>query len=386
VSYDAIIVGGGPAGASAAILLARAGWSVAVVEKAQFPRPKVCGEFVSATNALLLQELGVGGTFAEAAGPEVRRLAVFAGDAAIEAPMPKAAGGWGRALGRDRLDALLLDAAVAAGARVFMPWRAVALERHGDSFRCRIAAKGREQVLRGRIVVAAHGSWERVGLPTEPEAEPHRPSDLLAFKAHFEGSDLALDLMPLLAFPGGYGGMVTCDGGRVSLSCCIRRDTLAAMRRSGSGRAADAVFSHILASCRGVREALGRARPVDAWLAVGPIRPGIRRRFADGVFLVGNAAGEAHPIVAEGISMAMQSAWMLAGRLAAGEPIGRAGPAYSVDWRRAFATRIRAAAVFAQLAMRAEAAAVIQPILERFPAVLTLGASLGGKTRMPTAA
>ena len=115
--------------------------------------------------------------------------------------------------------------------------------------------------------------------------------------------------MPLLAFPGGYGGMVHSDGGRVSLSCCIRRDALERCReRSGNRRAGDAVLHHIQSSCAGVRHALQRATLDQAWLAAGPIRPGIRDRYADGIFRIGNCAGEAHPIVAEGISMAMQSA------------------------------------------------------------------------------
>ncbi len=47
-AYDALVIGGGPAGAVSALLLARAGWNVAVVEKERFPRGKVCGEFISA--------------------------------------------------------------------------------------------------------------------------------------------------------------------------------------------------------------------------------------------------------------------------------------------------------------------------------------------------
>ena len=71
--FDAIIIGGGPAGSSAAILLARAGWSVALVEKQIFPRRKVCGECIAASNLPLLEALGIGVAFEAAAGPELRR-------------------------------------------------------------------------------------------------------------------------------------------------------------------------------------------------------------------------------------------------------------------------------------------------------------------------
>ena len=64
-SFDAIVIGGGPAGSTAALLLARAGWSVALVERMAFPRRKVCGEFLSATNLPLLAELGVAAAFTE---------------------------------------------------------------------------------------------------------------------------------------------------------------------------------------------------------------------------------------------------------------------------------------------------------------------------------
>ena len=74
--YDALVIGGGPAGSTTAILLARAGWSVLLVERQEFPRPKVCGEFLSATNLSLLDRLGVGAAFRRLAGPPVRRASV----------------------------------------------------------------------------------------------------------------------------------------------------------------------------------------------------------------------------------------------------------------------------------------------------------------------
>jgi flavin-dependent dehydrogenase len=227
-----------------------------------------------------------------------------------------------------------------------------------------------------------------------PHLAAHRPSDLLAFKVHFRDCDLPADLMPLLVFPGGYGGMVHSDAGRVSLSCCIRRDALLRAReRYGERHAATAVRRHIEASCRGVRDALSHATVDQPWLSAGPIRPGLRRRYADGVFHVGNAAGEAHPIVAEGISMALQSGGLLARHLIAhqdevlaGQGLRVVASEYDASWRAGFVPRIRAASAFAHLAMRPAAAGALLPLFKLFPRILTLGARWSGKATEVVAA
>jgi len=69
IRFDVAIVGAGPAGAAAAILLARAGWSVALVERQAFPRRKVCGECVAASNLALLDALGIGAEVEAAPAP-----------------------------------------------------------------------------------------------------------------------------------------------------------------------------------------------------------------------------------------------------------------------------------------------------------------------------
>jgi flavin-dependent dehydrogenase len=391
--HDALVIGAGPAGATAALMLARAGWRVAVVEKAAFPRRKVCGEFISATSLPLLHELGVAESYLTQAGPEVRRVGFFAQDVALAAPMPSISGtrGWGRALGREHLDLMLLDAAVAAGARLWQPWAVTELQPSAAGHVAVVAARNGGAEIEARLVIAAPGSWERNAWAL-PATKAHKRSDLLAFKAHFTDADLPTDLMPLLVFPGGYGGMVHSDGGRVTLSCCIRRDALARCR-DRAPQAGHAVLRHIQESCTGVREALRQAQRVGSFLSAGPIRPGIRRRYADRIFFAGNTAGEAHPIVAEGISMAMQSAWLLCRRLiedqdalAAGYAPTDLGDAYAAEWRSSFATRVRAAALFAQAATRPRIGRPLLPLIRRFPEILTLGACLSGKVRGVVAA
>lgn len=386
--FDALIIGGGPAGATTALLLAKAGWSVAIVEKKMFPRKKVCGEFISATSFPLLQKLGIDDMYYTHAGPDVSRVGLFAAETVLSSAMPPANNSfkhWGRALGREHFDTALLDMSVRAGATLWQPWIFKSIQRHDAMFTATITSHNTMNQISARVVIMANGSWER-GYE-ELNSKPHKSSDMLAFKAHFRDTELAPELMPLLAFPGGYGGLVHSDDGRVTLSCCIRRDMLQKVRQQYVGsQAGDAVFDHISSSCLGVRQVLSRAKREGNWLAVGPIRPGIRKRYADGMFFVGNIAGEAHPVVAEGISMAMQSAWLLSQLLIERQSeinssLDTTGQSYTKQWDHSFSHRIYAASLFAQIAMRPRMVASLLPLLRWFPGILTLGATLSGKVK-----
>ena len=394
--YDAIVVGGGPSGATAAALLAQMGWRIALIEKTPFPRRKVCGEFISATTWPLLRQLGIAGSLLEIAGPVVRRVGVYAGDAMVSAelsaPTERADEG-GQALGREHLDTLLLQRAAELGADIWQPWTLSGMAANGGRYDCTIVEKGSGQTrdLRSRLIIAAHGSWESGAMPTQPLRYPPRASDLFGFKAHFTNSALPTDLMPLIAFPGGYGGMVHTDGRRVSLSCCIRRDQLARCRqRLPHAKAGPAVLAHIEASCKGVAVALSAATLDGEWLSAGPLRTGIRTFGKDGIFAVGNAAAEAHPIVAEGISMAIQSACLLCEQLIARQDTQRYTAfssdvlesiryEYAATWRRNFSRRLHMAALFAHLFMRPICTRIAAGMLERVPQLLTRGARWSGK-------
>lgn len=393
-THDAIIIGAGPAGATAAILLARAGWTVALIEKQEFPRRKVCGECIAAPNLALLEQLGLSSTVNLHAGADLRQVALMCGDRTILAELPTVSGGrfaWGRAIGREHLDALLLEKAAQAGANVLQPWAVKSVSSSLGNYDCEIApasGPGRVKLLSSPLIIAACGSWERQPFLQQP-MPVHKPGDLFAFKANFQNAQLPQGVLPVLAFEGGYGGMVRCGDGLMTLACCIRRDTLKACRKRFAGHtAAESLEAYLRASCAGVEQALHSAARVDAWLSVGPLQPGIRLDSAEHeFFLLGNAAAEAHPIIGEGISMAMQSAWLLCGKLVARgrsqspESLRQLRQAYVRDWHKHFAGRLRLAAAFAHVAIRPRLGAAVLPLLQRWPGLLTHGALLSGKAR-----
>ncbi len=393
--YDVIIMGAGPAGSTAAILLARAGWSVALVEKQAFPRRKVCGECIAASNLPLLDAVGLGARFEACAGPELRRVAFMQGKDTIVADLPAfdhVKYAWGRALGRETLDSLLLAQAQAAGAAILQPWSVRSIGGSAGDFSCVVRAVDSHQtaILRAPLFISAQGSWEISPWTRMDHSRKLQSSDLLAFKANFSGAALDAGLLPVISFRGGYGGMVIADQGLLTIACCIRADRLESVRRAAPGSSAGgAVVDMLKRECAGVAVVLQDARREEAWLAAGPLHPGIHFNSNDAVFRIGNAAGEAHPIIGEGMSMAMQSAWILCAHLVrAGAPRGQRLSAatqrqiralYTAEWRHAFTHRLRLAAVFAHVAMYPSVFSTPLSLMRHFAPLLNYAAKLSGK-------
>ena len=185
--------------------------------------------------------------------------------------------------------------------------------------------------------------------------------------------------------------MVVADAGTLTLACCVRADRLEQLRKAFPGHSAGEVVEAMLRrEIPAVDEALGTAVRDQPWIASGPLHPGVHLREDDTVFRIGNAAAEAHPIIGEGMSMALQSAFLLCSALmtakhgtaipdaTAQRAIGRR---YTATWQRHFAARRRLAAVFAHAAMRPVLSLPLFFLCRLWPGLLTLGARWGGKVR-----
>src|SRR4051794_12506993 len=112
---DVIVIGGGPAGSAAAIQLAGKGLRVRLYEKKQFPRPKLCGGFLSPESLADLEQLGVMPQVLAAGAQPVSRTVISAPSGAVAvAPLPAPA----LAISRERLDAILLEQAARSGVEI----------------------------------------------------------------------------------------------------------------------------------------------------------------------------------------------------------------------------------------------------------------------------
>jgi flavin-dependent dehydrogenase len=320
--YDAVIVGGGPAGTSAAIYLAMHGARVLLAEQKKFPRAKLCGEFISPECLEHFERLGVVDRMMEAGGTELSET-VFYSRSGRNVSVPSAWFGEGKAgalgLSRAEMDERLLVRAREIGVEVLEETQAVGLlmderrrvrgvrlKRGGQSFEVNsliaIDATGRTRALARRIE-KAEDAKHRSGKRSAP---------LVAFKAHLANVGGAFDSCEIFFYRGGYGGLNRVEGGLSNL-CFIAR----ARDVRACGGDAGRVMREVVMKNRRAAETLARAQVRSEWLAVALEGFGRRQIVpAAGMLAVGDAASFIDPFTGSGMLMALESGELAAQTIA----------------------------------------------------------------------
>ena len=309
--YDALIVGGGPAGTSAAIHLAASGARVLLAEQKKFPRAKLCGEFISPECLSHFERLGVAERMTSAGGAWLSETVFYSRRGAGVSVPSEWFGANSAALGLSRaeMDARLLARARDVGVEVLEEAQAagmlfeekrvrgVRLKMDDDvrevSAAVTIDATGRSRVLARRVEASSQA---------DSSSQPKR-SRFVAFKAHLEGARGAVACCEIYFYRGGYGGLSSVEGGLSNL-CFIA----AARDVRACGGNPERVMREVVATNRRAAETLSEARVQSEWLAVALDGFGRRRLIpAAGLLAVGDAASFIDPFTGSGMLMALES-------------------------------------------------------------------------------
>ncbi len=331
-TYDVIIVGGGLAGLSAGILLARQQYRVLILEKESYPRHKVCGEYISLESKPFLQSLGV--PVDDMDLPVVNKLQVTdVKGYALNATLPL--GGFG--ISRYKLDKLLADLAEEAGATLLTKTKADSIAYGNDSF----IVKAKGETYTAQVACGTWGKrsnidvkWQRSFLKDKNNAL----NNYVAVKYHIrypwpEG------VIGLHNYTNGYCGISRIEDDKCCTCYLTTEDIL-----HKHGNDLEQVKQKVVMENPVMHEIFSKAEILyEAPVTISQISFQKKEQVQEHVLLLGDAAGMITPLCGNGMSMAMHSAKIAAGLaddfLKGSITRAQMEQRYISTWQKHFATR-----------------------------------------------
>ena len=309
--YDALVVGAGPGGATAATFMARAGLRVLLVDKDRFPRDKTCGDALSGKTVDVLRRLGI--VDAVEAGPSLVAWGIlfsspYGSEVDVQFCDPATATtAPGYVMARTDFDALVVDAARTAGAEVWEETTVTGLVREGTRVTGATLKRGGEtQTVHARVVVGADGAYSAVAraLGFDQLDERHYCAGLRQYWEGVTGfHDHNLIELHFVdeAIPG-YFWIFPMANGRANVGIGMLSSEI---------KKRDVRLKDVLKACIAHPRFADRfkdARPLEKIHGYGlPLGSRPRPLSGDGWMLVGDAASLIDPFSGEGIGNAMVS-------------------------------------------------------------------------------
>jgi geranylgeranyl reductase family protein len=296
---DVLVVGAGPAGSAAALVLARAGVRVRLIDRASFPRAKLCGDTLNPGALSIVERLGVGHVVRAHARAFTGMLLTGPGGSSVATDYPD--GIAGAAVERRDFDLLLLNAATSAGAD-FRPGVHVVVPAMGSGSRVsgvRIRRESGTEELRARVVIACDGRRSTLAFALGLARFARHPKRW-AFGCYYSDVDGLTSRGEMHIQPEGYTGVAPLD--RDVANVCVVRE----LEGAAFGGTGAAIVERAIAGHSALRERFARARRVSPVVTLGPLAVDAIAAGCPGLLLAGDAAGFIDPMTGDGLRFALR--------------------------------------------------------------------------------
>lgn len=293
--HDIIIVGGGLAGLVSAIHLSKSGKRVLLIEKNEFPKHKVCGEYISNEVLPYLEYLDVNPF--DFGATAIHRFALSTpGGKLVESPLPL--GGFG--ISRYTLDHILYKKAIAVGATIIEDLAEV-IRFSGKSFEVSTRSG---TIYQSTFVIGAFGKRSNIDVKLKRSFIQKR-APFLGVKGHYSG-DFPDDLVALHNFRGGYCGVSKVEEGKINICYLTDFQTFKKYKNI------EIFQQEVLFKNPHLKNIFEQSKPLFTQpLTISQVSFLPKKSVENHILMSGDAAGMIHPLCGNGMGMAIHSALLL---------------------------------------------------------------------------